>query len=96
MWPTCVWLVWWPACWPRGNRGLVFHGEDGLDELTTTTRSDIYLIKGSGVEGELDPTELGLRAARPADLVGGLPAHNAQVVRDVFAEQRGRCTTSCC
>ncbi len=74
----------------RGNRGLVFHGEDGLDELTTTTRSDIYLIKGGQiVEGELDPTELGLRAARPADLVGGLPAHNAQVVRDVFAGQQG-------
>ncbi len=30
----------------RGNRGMVFHGEDGLDELTTTTRSDIWLIGG--------------------------------------------------
>lgn len=74
----------------RGNRGLVFHGEDGLDELTTTTRSDVYLINnGQVVEGELDPAELGLKPAQPADLVGGLPAHNAQVVRDVFAGQHG-------
>lgn len=74
----------------RGNRGLVFHGEDGLDELTTTTRSDIWLIgDGQVVETELDPGELGLQPAQPADLVGGPPAHNAQVARDVFAGQTG-------
>lgn len=74
----------------RGNRGLVFHGEDGLDELTTTTTSDIWLVGGGQVvRTELDPADLGLAAAEPADLVGGPPEHNAQVARDVFAGATG-------
>ncbi|MGB3956211.1 MAG: anthranilate phosphoribosyltransferase [Brooklawnia sp.] len=74
----------------RGNRGMVFHGDDGLDELTTTTHSDIWLIRGGQVvRTELDPSELGLQPAEPADLVGGPPAHNAQVVRDILAGMTG-------
>lgn len=74
----------------REGRGLVFHGQDGLDELTTTTRSSVWLFAdGEVVETELDPAVLGLREARPADLVGGPPAHNAQVVRDLVAGQTG-------
>ncbi len=74
----------------RGARGLVFHGEDGLDELTTTTVSDVWLIfDGRIVETTLNPVELGLAPAKPADLVGGVPEHNAQVVHDVLAGQEG-------
>ncbi len=74
----------------RGNRGLVFHGEDGLDELTTTTSSDIWVISdGEVVRTELDPSDLGLIAARPSDLTGGKPEFNAQVARDVFAGATG-------
>ncbi len=74
----------------RGHRGLVFHGGDGLDELTTTTSSRVWLVgDGQVVETTFNPAELGIAAARPADLVGGDPAHNAQVVRDVLAGQRG-------
>lgn len=74
----------------RDSRGLVFHGADGLDELTTTTTSSVWLFtNGQVVTTTLDPSTLGLQAAEPADLVGGPPAHNAQVVRDVFAGQTG-------
>lgn len=74
----------------RGSRGMVFHGGDGLDELTTTTTSDVWLIgEGRVVRTVLDPAELGLSPAQPEDLVGGPPAHNAQVARDVFAGQSG-------
>jgi anthranilate phosphoribosyltransferase len=74
----------------RGHRGLVFHGGDGLDELTTTTTSRVWLINaGQVVEGSFDPAELGIAAAVPADLVGGDPAYNAQVVRDVLGGQTG-------
>lgn len=74
----------------RGNRGLIFHGTDGLDELTTTTSSDVWLIGGGRVaQTTLDPLELGLPRATRDDLVGGPPAHNAQVARDVFAGVRG-------
>ncbi len=74
----------------RGHRGLAFHGGDGLDELTTTTRSQIWLIgDGEVTRTDLDPAELGLARSKPEDLVGGDPAHNAQVVRDVLAGQPG-------
>lgn len=74
----------------RDSRGLVFHGGDGLDELTTTTTSSVWLFAdGNVVETTLDPATLGLQPAAPADLVGGPPAHNAQVVRDVFAGLQG-------
>ncbi|WP_420175773.1 anthranilate phosphoribosyltransferase [Luteococcus sp. OSA5] len=74
----------------RGSRGMVFHGGDGLDELTTTTTSDVWLIgEGRVVRTQLDPQALGLQPAQPEDLVGGPPEHNAQVARDVFAGQTG-------
>ena len=74
----------------RGHRGLVFHGSDGLDELTTTTSSDVWLIRDSHVEAKtLDPEELGVVPATRNDLVGGNPAHNAAVVHEVLAGRKG-------
>ena len=74
----------------RGNRGLVFNGGDGLDELTTTTTSTVWLFSGGRqVTTTLDPTELGLAPATPEQLVGGDAAHNAQVVRDLLAGVTG-------
>lgn len=73
----------------RGSRGLVFRGFDGLDELTTTTESDVWLVSEGRVHRtQLDPRRLGLAPAAPADLQGGDPAHNAQVVRDLVAGKR--------
>jgi anthranilate phosphoribosyltransferase len=66
----------------RGCSGLVFHGGDGLDELTTTAPSDVWIVHdGTVTETRFDPAELGIARAVPADLVGGDPAHNAGVVR---------------
>jgi len=74
----------------RGNRGLVFHGEDGLDELTTTAASSVWVIgDGRVVPRRLDPAELGVAPAGREDLVGGDPAHNAAVLRDVLAGAPG-------
>ena len=74
----------------RGNYGLVLHGGDGLDELTTTTSSTVWVYADGEVERtELDPLELGVPRASLADLVGGDPAANAAVVREVVAGQPG-------
>lgn len=69
----------------RGTRALVFRGFDGLDELTTTSPSDVWLVTDGRVKRtQVDPQELGLAPAAPADLQGGAPQHNAQVMRDVL------------
>ncbi|MFW6597048.1 anthranilate phosphoribosyltransferase [Propionibacteriaceae bacterium Y2011] len=74
----------------RGAEGLVFHGGDGLDELTTTTSSTVFVVTGGAIRRtELDPRDLGIARATPDDLVGGDPAHNAQVVRDLLAGAPG-------
>jgi len=74
----------------RGNRGMVMHGDDGLDELTTTTTSTVWLYDDRQVtRTELDPADLGLERAQLPDLVGGDAAVNAQVVHDVLAGKPG-------
>jgi anthranilate phosphoribosyltransferase len=74
----------------RGNYGLVLHGGDGLDELTTTTSSTVWVYADGAVERiELDPLTLGVPRASLADLVGGDAAANAEVVREVVAGKPG-------
>jgi anthranilate phosphoribosyltransferase len=74
----------------RGNRALVFRGDDGLDELTTTTTSQVWVVSGGVVtQVELDPALLGLKIAAPEDLRGADAAHNAAVVRRLLSGERG-------
>ncbi len=74
----------------RGVDALVFRGDDGLDELTTTTTSTVWRVRNAFVEQlSVDPTDLGLPLAVPADLRGGEPAVNAGVARQVFGGARG-------
>jgi anthranilate phosphoribosyltransferase len=74
----------------RGATALVFRGDDGLDELTTTGHSHIWEIStGSVTEHDLDPLDLGIPRARIADLVGGDAEHNAAIARRVLAGETG-------
>lgn len=70
----------------RGDSALVFRGDDGLDELTTTTTSSVWIAAGGGVrEAALDPARFGIAAVAPEALKGGDSAHNAAVARDVLS-----------
>ncbi len=74
----------------RGSRGLVFRGNDGLDELTTTGPSTVWEIRDGEVsEQTFDPQALGIRPATVEELRGGDAAANAAVVRDVLAGAPG-------
>jgi len=74
----------------RGATALVFRGDDGLDELSTTGHSHVWEVsRGLVTEHDIDPRELGIRRAKMSDLVGGDAAHNAAVVRSVFAGETG-------
>lgn len=74
----------------RGVDAWVFRGDDGLDELTTTTTSQVWLVHdGIVTPATIDPAALGLAAARPEDLRGGDVQHNADVVRRVLAGEGG-------
>jgi anthranilate phosphoribosyltransferase len=72
------------------ERALVFYGEDGLDELTTTGPSRVFELKaGTVTEYQLDPSDLGLGRSRPEDLRGGTPAENAALLRQVLDGEAG-------
>jgi len=74
------------------ERAWVVHGDDGLDELSTTAPSQVieWRAGGTGVHSfTVDPGGLGLAPARPEDLKGGGPAHNAEVVRAVVSGEPG-------
>ncbi|WP_136707029.1 anthranilate phosphoribosyltransferase [Agromyces sp. H66] len=74
----------------RGATALVFRGDDGLDELTTTGHSHIWEVsRGTVKEHDLDPRELGIQRTTIDELVGGDAAHNAEIVHRVFAGERG-------
>jgi anthranilate phosphoribosyltransferase len=74
----------------RGVSALVFHGDDGLDEITTTTTTQVWRAVGGQVTHEvLDPRDLGVEPVRAEDLRGADPAFNASVVRDLVAGARG-------
>ncbi|MDH6532939.1 anthranilate phosphoribosyltransferase [Aurantimicrobium minutum] len=74
----------------RDATALVFRGDDGLDELTTTGHSHIWEIsRGQIVEHDLDPLELGIPRANLADFRGGEPSYNAEVLKDTLTGTTG-------
>ena len=78
------------VCARRGTRAVVFRGEDGLDELTTTAPSRVWVVAGGEVaESVVDPVSLDLPVASLRDLRGGDAAFNAAVARSLLAGERG-------
>ncbi len=74
----------------RGASALVVHGDDGLDELTTTTTSTIWRVQAGTVERlTLDPAAFGFRRADMSELVGGDAEANAASVRAVLGGAKG-------
>ena len=75
---------------PRRRRCWCVRGDDGLDELTTTTTSTVWVVGGGEVRREVvDPAALGMAPATREDLRGGDAAVNAAVFRRVLAGERG-------
>jgi anthranilate phosphoribosyltransferase len=69
---------------------LVVHGDDGLDELTTTTTSTIWRVQAGTIDRlTFDPLGFGFPRAQVAELVGGDAAFNAAEARTVLAGGTG-------
>jgi anthranilate phosphoribosyltransferase len=74
----------------RGTDAWVFRGDDGLDELTTTTTSQVWLVHdGIVTASQVDPAMVGITMSRPEDLRGGDAQHNADVVRRILDGEQG-------
>lgn len=73
-----------------GRRAMLFRGDDGLDELTTTTTSRVWQVRdGVVTESTLDPAALGIEQVDVDDLVGGEVERNRQISDAVLRGQPG-------
>ena len=74
----------------RGVDALVFRGDDGLDELTTSTKSTVWSVARGSVEiDSIAPEDVGAERAPIEALRGGDAAYNADVFRRVLAGEQG-------
>ncbi len=74
----------------RRSSVLVVHGDDGLDELTTTTTSTIWRVQAGTVDKlTFDPAGFGFARAEVSELVGGDAETNAEEARTVLAGATG-------
>ncbi len=72
------------------EHALVVHGDDGLDEISTTGTTRIAEVKNGAVRTfTLEPEDLGLARATLADLAGGGPEENAAAMTRLLAGQVG-------
>jgi len=72
------------------DHAMVVRGADGLDELTTTASSLVAEVREDRVEHyHLEPETLGFDKARPEDLLGGDPHHNAELFQEVLGGTAG-------
>jgi len=70
-------------------RAMVVHGA-GLDEITTTGETIVSeLDRGSISSYALRCENYGIPPAELADLIGGAPAENARIIREVLGGDRG-------
>lgn len=74
----------------RGSSALVFRGDDGLDELTTTATSTVWRVRDGEVHREqFDPRDVGLELVPVEALRGADASYNADVARRLLSGERG-------
>ena len=77
------------------RRTFIVHADDGLDELSVTSPSNVLEVSGDGsgdyelTGWRVDPATLGFAPATLADLRGGNAAFNAGVIRSVLEGEQG-------
>jgi anthranilate phosphoribosyltransferase len=71
------------------ERALVVHGQDGMDEITTTAKTWAALLdNGTVTEIEIAPEEVGVKRASMPELKGGDPLHNAEAIHTVLRGEK--------
>jgi anthranilate phosphoribosyltransferase len=67
------------------ERVWTVHGSDGLDEITTTGPTHVVALENGSIRRfTISPEDVGLPLARPEDLKGADPEHNATQLRAVL------------
>jgi anthranilate phosphoribosyltransferase len=72
------------------ERALVVHGEDGMDEITTTGETTVCEMNRGHLETRvLHPADFGLPVSRAGDLRGGSARDNARLILYILQGETG-------
>ena len=72
------------------QRGLVVFGEDKLDEISLSAPTKVCEFQNAWIKSyTITPEDFGLTRCSKADLVGGDPAQNAEILRAIIAGATG-------
>ena len=72
------------------KRAFIVHGADGLDEATVSAETRVSELKDGLINTyNLDPVDIFGEAYDPGALMGGSPAENAAITRDILAGRDG-------
>lgn len=74
----------------QGKEGFVFHGDDGLDEVSLSTTTQVIQINdGKLTQSEFNPADLGITSSSISDLLGADAKYNADMTMKIFTGVKG-------
>jgi anthranilate phosphoribosyltransferase len=66
------------------------YGQDGLDEISLSSPTSVCELRNGDFKSyTLEPEQFGFNRCKKEDLVGGTPAENAQITRDILSGVNG-------
>ncbi|MBK5252714.1 MAG: anthranilate phosphoribosyltransferase [Peptostreptococcaceae bacterium] len=69
---------------------MVVYGQDGLDEISMSAPTTVCEVRnGTFASYVIEPEQFGFKRCKKEELVGGDPAENAQIIRDILSGKRG-------
>lgn len=72
------------------EKGLVVHGDDGLDEITITDETKICEISNGGTKiYKISPEEFGIKRVSMEEISGGTPEENAETIISILKGEKG-------
>lgn len=72
------------------ERAMVVYGEDGLDEITTTTTTKVCEVKNGKIKTyKLDPEKFGIKKAALEEIKGGEAKENAEIILKILRGEKG-------
>lgn len=72
------------------NRAMIVHGDDGLDEITTTTTTSVCELESEDLKFyKIQPEDFGMEKSSIEDIKGGTPKENAQTIIDILKGAHG-------
>lgn len=72
------------------EKGMVVYGQDKLDEISMSAPTTICEFQGETTKTyTITPEEFGFERCEKADLVGGIPAENAEITRMILKGEMG-------